>query len=210
MSTIAPDALLFITPGCPHCPQVLQALADLLKDGILGRLQVVNVAVHPELAAAYHVRSAPWTRIGDFVLEGAQRPADLRRWAELAGTDEGVTTYLEQLLRNGRLADAEAMLREVPERLVRLLPLLAEPESPMQVRLGIGALMEDYAGSAALQALVTPLAALSRHEDHRVRADACHYLALSGSREARPHLERCLGDAYAEVREIAAEGLQAL
>jgi len=43
-----------------------------------------------------------------------------------------------------------------------------------------------------------------------VRADACHYLGLSGDAAARPWLDARLGDNDADVREIAAESLQAL
>ena len=44
-----PDALLFITPGCPHCPGVLQGLSEMVKQGTIGKLTVINAASHPEL-----------------------------------------------------------------------------------------------------------------------------------------------------------------
>lgn len=211
MNTPAPpDALLFIAPGCPHCPGVLQALAELVKQGLLGRLEVVNVAAHPERAAAEGVRSAPWTRIGEVELEGGQDAAALRRWAQLASSDAGISAYLVELLRTGRLAKAETLLLRQPSRLALLPPLLVDTAAPLQVRMGLAALLEGFAGTPALQALVPALAALSTHADHRVRADACHALGLSGSPLARPHLQHCLGDDHPEVREIAAEALEIL
>ena len=39
-----PDALLLLAPGCPHCPAVLEGLSGLLKEGVIGRLEAVNVA----------------------------------------------------------------------------------------------------------------------------------------------------------------------
>ena len=52
MNKAIPDALLLLAPGCPHCPAVLEGLGALVKDGALGTLEVVNIAVHPERAAA--------------------------------------------------------------------------------------------------------------------------------------------------------------
>lgn len=210
MPPTPPDALLFIAPGCPHCPVVLQGLGELVKQGAIGRLEVINVAAHPELAAQRGVRSAPWTRIGAFELEGAQTPQELRRWAELAGSADGISVYLEQLLRDGQLARAEQQLARHPDWLAQLLPLLIKPDLPMQVRIGVGALFEGQAGSAELQALIPALGELSRADDHSLRADACHYLGLSGGAEAVPFLRARLGDENVEVREIAGESLEAL
>jgi hypothetical protein len=210
MPPTPPDALLFIAPGCPHCPVVLQGLGELVKLGAIGRLEVINVAAHPELAAQHGVRSAPWTRIGAFELEGAQTPQELRRWAELAGSADGISVYLEQLLRDGQLAHAEQQLARHPDWLTQLLPLLTKLDLPMQVRIGVGALFEGHAGSAELQALIPALGELSRADDHSLRADACHYLGLSGGAEAVPFLRARLEDESGEVREIAAESLEGL
>jgi hypothetical protein len=204
-----PDALLFITTGCPHCPGVLAGLAELVKGGAIGRLEVVNVAAHPERAAALGVRAAPWTRIGPFVLEGAQTPAALKAWAVRAAAGEGGTEYLRGRLAQGGLAEAERYVGEEPARLRELLPLVADPEAPMAARVGAGALIEGHAGGPTLAALVPELVGLSSHRDYRVRADACHYLGLSGTPEALAALRERLADENPEVREIAAEGLAA-
>ena len=83
-SPAPPDALLLMAPGCAHCPVVLEGLGRLLKEGRLGRLEVVNVAVHPEAAVAAGTRSVPWTRIGPFELDGLYGPAELAEWAAYA------------------------------------------------------------------------------------------------------------------------------
>lgn len=210
MSTIAPDALLFIAPGCPHCPVVLQGLSELVKEGAIGRLEVINVAVHPERAAELGVRSAPWTRLGPFELAGLRQPAELRQWAERAGSETGMSDYLAEQLKEGALTTVERLLSEQPRYLSALLPLLKDAEAPMQVRLGVGAVLEGYAGRPELVALVDKLGVLSAHADHRVRTDACHYLGLSGDPAARPYLEARLKDGNAEVREVAGEALEEL
>jgi len=210
MSKSAPDALLFIAPGCPHCPRVLDALGELLKEGVIGRLEAINVAEKPDMAAAQGVRSAPWTRIGGYELPGARSAEELRNWAERAADETGGSDYLRELLEAGRLDAAEQRIADQQEPLQAVLPLLADPEAPLQLRLGAGALLESWADRPELAALVTELGQLATHSDHRVRADACHYLGLSGDPAARPYLEERLEDEAPEVREIAAEALERL
>ena len=91
-----------------------------------------------------------------------------------------------------------------------LLPIVGNPAASINVRIGAGVVFEKFAGQSAMAALVDRLGALARHEDARVRADACHYLSLTGAPEARGYLERCQQDDDGTVREIAAESLQAL
>lgn len=205
-----PDALLLIAPGCPHCPIVLQGLSELVKVGAIGRLEVVNVAAHPEVAAELGARSAPWTRIGPYVLEGAQTPGALKAWAEKAAAGSGGADYLRELLSSGRLKEAETYLETNGDRLADVLTLVGDPEAPMQVRIGANALLEGREGSEALASLVPGLGELSEHADHRVRCDACHLLGLTGSPDAAPFLRARLGDDSTEVREIAEESLESL
>lgn len=210
MRSNPPDALLLLAPACPHCPGVLEALARLVKDGRIGALEVVNVAVRPERARQLGVRSAPWTRIGELELEGARSFEELARWAALAGSDEGLRAYVSEHLKAGRLTQLESLVTRHPHWLPALLPLVADPQTELHVRIGLSALIEGLSGSEALRALVPALGALSTDGDHRVRSDACHYLALSGDPGAEPFLRARLQDEAPEVREIARDGLDAL
>ena len=101
MSPMPPDALLFVTPDCPHCATVMLGLGELARQGLVGRVTVVDAALHPERAAEYGVRTAPWVRLGPFTLTGAQSLAELRLWAEWANGEEGIARYVEQLLKLG-------------------------------------------------------------------------------------------------------------
>lgn len=210
MSATLPDALLFIAPGCPHCPAVLQALSELVKQALIGKLTVVNVAAHPERAAEYGVRAAPWILLGPFILTGAQSLVELRQWAEWASREDGAAHYVEYLLKQGGYKQAVAFIAQDTKRLKSLLAIIAKPEAGIDVRLGVSALLEAYANTPELRKLVPQLAELTRHADYRVRADACHLLGLTGSSAARPHVETCLNDAYEEVREIAEEAVEEL
>ena len=207
MTSTPPDALLLIAPGCAHCPQVLQALSDLLKQGALGRLEVVNVMAHPEAAEEVGTRSVPWTRIGPFELEGSQTRGELEKWLALAAEGSGMGEYLVHLLETQRLARVEETIRRTPALLRDLLPAMASLDTPMAVRIGIGAVMESFAGSDTLADIVPDLGALTRSEHPQVRADACHYLALSERPEAAEFIRPLLDDGDQEVRDIAMESL---
>lgn len=206
----APDALLLLSSHCPHCPAALAALAELVKHGALGRLEVVNVEALPEVARALGVQSVPWVRMGAFELPGVRTRAEYARWAERAVRPNGWADYFHELLKEARLPRLLELLREDGARLAHLLPIVANPEASLNVRLGAGAALEDFAATPAFAALVPALGGLARHADARVRADACHNLGLSGAADARPWLRERLDDADAEVREIARDSLEAL
>lgn len=201
----APEARLYLSSHCPHCPAVLAALADLLKRGRIGRLEAVNLEVLPE--AGEGVRSVPWLRLGPYTLGGARTPAELETWARRAADPAATADALHDLLKQGDLNQVLDLMAADPARLAALLPIVGNPEASMNVRIGAGAALEEYAGRPPLIDLIPALGDLSRHPDPRVRADACHYLGLARHAAARSWLEGCLADENAEVREIAAEGL---
>jgi hypothetical protein len=210
MSATPPDALLFTAPGCAYCATVMRGLGELAKQGLIGKMTVVNVAVHPEQAAEYGVRTTPWLRLGPFTLTGAHKPAELRQWAGWASGEEGIAHYVEHLLKQGGYKQAAAFIDADTQRLKPLLAIVADPKAKLEVRLGVSALLESHANSPSLQNLLPQLAELTRHADHRVRADACHLLGLTGSAAARTYVEACLNDAHEEVREIAKEAMEEL
>lgn len=113
-------------------------------------------------------------------------------------------------LLEGRLKNVLAVVERFPKALADLLPIIANPAANLNVRFGASAVLERYARTPALQALVPALGLLTGHGDHRVRADACHILGLSGAPGAVGFLQARLDDPDAEVREIAAEGIEEL
>ncbi len=210
LPAVRPDALLFTGSGCPHCAAVLQGLNELVRQGLIGKLVVINATEQPERAAEYGVRSVPWLRLGPFTLTGAHTLSELKQWAEWANGEEGVAHYVEHLLKQGAYRQAAAFVEADTHRLKPLLSIVATPAANIAVRLGVSALLEAYARTVALQNLLPQLAELVRHADHRVRADACHLLGLTGSAAARACIEPCLSDAQEEVREIAREAMDEL
>ena len=202
-----PDAELLIGPGCPHCPAVLAALSDMVKQGLIGKLLVANIAQRPEAAAERGVRGVPWIRIGPFELTGAHGGAELRDWAARAADTDAYRQFLSEQLEAGELDSVIAACRRGPQLLPALLAMAADLETPFAVRIGIGAVIEDLAGDERLLAVTDDLLALSNSELAPVRADAAHYLGLLGTEAAATRLRDMLQDPDAEVREIAAESL---
>jgi len=189
---------------------MLAALADLVKRGSIGRLEVVNVEALPHIAAELGARSLPWLRMGEFALHGARAPAELELWAGRAADPSALADALHDLLKNGDALQVSRLVGEAPARLAELLPIVANPEASLNVRLGAGMVFEEFVGSAALRALTPRLGDLTRHADARVRADAAHLLGLAEDADARPDLEALLRDVDAGVREIARESLDRL
>jgi hypothetical protein len=206
----APDALLLISTHCPHCPAMLASLSDLVKQGIIGRLEAVNLEQHPEVGQTLGVRSVPWLRLGRIELAGVHGKTELAEWAAKADSEAGMADWFHLLLKQGQLPRAQAMIEADPALLAAALPIVGNVDASLNVRLGAGVLLENFADTDTLRALLPRLGELSQHADARVRADACHYLGLTASDAARPWLDPRLADEDADVREIAAESLQAI
>jgi len=201
---------MLVGSHCPYCPTVLKGLSELVKTGAVGKLEAVNIEQHPEIAHALGVRSVPWVRIGPFELEGLRSEKELREWAEAAGSGAGLVSYLAELLSTGKIDGTIKLIQENPAALNALLLLFSKPETQLNTRIGISAIMEDLAGSELLQGIVDRLGELAKHDESRIRGDAAHYLGLTGSEKASIYLEPLLNDADADVRAVARESLDLL
>ena len=202
-----PDALLLTAPGCPHCPTVLRGLDDLVNQGLIGKLEVVDIALHPERAAALNVRAVPWVKLGPFELEGLRSPAELRSWAQRANSMTGTARYFEELLKEGKLEKVSQFVKDQPDAIEALLILASDKEAELTVRIGVSAVIEAYEGSEILNNHFEGLQALSENEDPRVRSDACHFLSLTHNPKAISTLKNLTQDPERSVRDIAVESL---
>ena len=113
-------------------------------------------------------------------------------------------------LESGQIRQVVSAVENAPEALADIIPIVADPAAPMNVRIGASAVLERFAGTASLAALTGKLVLLTTQADARVRADACYFLGLGLSPEAIPYLEACCKDSDTEVREIAGESLEAI
>ena len=207
-SITAPDATLLIAPGCPHCPKVLQALSEFVKRGEIGSLEIINIAVHPAAAEKAGTRSVPWTKIGAFELVGALTPQEIRETIAKAGRSDPIEP-LVHLLETSRLDDVVRDVTDNPAKLPALVTLLGDLDTPMAVRIGIGALLEELPDSLVRSA-EDELITLASSGNQSVRADAAHYLSLVDTARSRKTLRELLEDDSDEVSEIARESLETL
>ena len=203
----APHALLFTTPGFPHCPGMLDALNILKQEGAIAALEKIDATLDVERARQLDVKSVPWLRIGLFEFEGQMSVGDLRTWAQRATQPDGLKQYFFEMLTRGQRGRVERMIRDEGLRSMALAELLADPQASMAVRIGIGAVLEELQGSGLTAPMTPKLGEILRDPEPRNRADAAHYLSLIGGAEALRLLRECLDDPDAAVREIAYDAL---
>ena len=207
-STQVTDALLLVTSTCPHCPAMMKLLGALLKEGVLGRLEMINIVARPEVAAQYNVRSVPWLKLGEQEFSGAMTRQEIEDWISLAEGQGDSEKNLADQLKAGALNDVVSLAQQQPRILDDLLSILKGKDVPLTVRIGISAVIESFADkSELLNDLVPAMLGLAAHEDPATRADACHFLGMANSEEARKGLKACLDDTEQMVREIAEESL---
>ena len=206
----APAALLLTAPGCPHCPGMKRNLDLLVDEGLVASLAPVDIAQEPQRAAALGGPPVPWLQLGEFEFEGLHSVAELRDWARHATETDGAGLYFIEALKAGHLPKVLGMVHRHPAHLDTLLQLAADADTELTVRIGISAVVEDFAGQPELAARLPALAALAEHSDPRVRADACHFLAMTGQAEAVPALETLIQDNERSVRDVAADSLDEL
>lgn len=205
-----PDALLLMGTHCPYCPTVLKGLQSLATSGIIGSIETINIEEQPEIALKLGVRSVPWVRIGPFELSGLRSEAELRAWAEKAGTVDGLADWLDELLGSGKLDKVREHLDRDPSILDVLIRLFADPDTALNTRIGISALIEDLEGTPMLREQIDRLGELVHHPVTHIRGDACHYLSLTGSTRAKPLIEPLLDDPEPDIRMLAKESLEHL
>lgn len=206
----APDAMLLMGSQCPWCPAVHAALLRLLEDGTIASLQAVDIEEQPELAEELAVRSVPWVRIGPFELEGMRSESELRTWANKAGTTSGMADWLDELLTNGKLSSVDHYLQRDPSLIDALFLLFENPDTKLNTRIGISALMEGLEGSTLLLQQFDRLVGLLSNENSAIRGDACHFLSLTGSPGAIESIRPLLNDPDPDIRIVAQDCLDQL
>jgi hypothetical protein len=205
-----PDALLLMGSHCPYCPLVLKSLKALAETGHIGNLETYNIEENPEIARQTGVRSVPWVRIGPFELEGLRSESELREWAVKAGSESGLVDYLNELLATGNIGKALETVRRNEASLKALMALFSDPDTGLNIRIGISAIMEELEGSERLSGLIDRLGELTKHPAAHIRGDACHYLALTRNPQAVPYIRPLLEDSDASVSTLARESLASL
>lgn len=195
---------------CAYCGPMMQILMDLMKTGQVAELHIINIEDKPELARELGVRSVPWLQIGPFELLGSRSREEILLWLERASGSQGMNEYLAEVLGEGKIEVAEKLIQRYPSALVNVIELMADTEAKINVRLGVGVIIEDMAETEAFKAIIPQLQSYLASSDARVRGDACHYLSLTKDSKFIPEIEALLLDESEEVREIAQDSLDDL
>ena len=107
--------LFFIATGCQHCPSVLQSLAELIKEGSIAELEVVNLQLSPDRAAELNVRSVPWVKIGPFELVGLRSKSELKQWIDRVNEPQAMADYYGELMTTGEMDKVIELVNKSPE-----------------------------------------------------------------------------------------------
>jgi thiol-disulfide isomerase/thioredoxin len=206
----SPTVLMLMGTQCTYCGPMMQALTELMKAGQISQLRIVNIENDPELAAELGVRSVPWLQIGGFELTGSRSKQELLLWLERASSFDGVTDYLEEVLSEGNIKSVNKLVQRHPQALENVIDLMADPEAKINVRLGVGVIIEELAESEQFKTVIPRLVEYLSSKDARIRGDACHYLSLTKDRAYISHIEKLLSDESEEVRDIAQDSLDEL
>lgn len=195
---------------CTYCGPIMQILTEMMKAGQLADLRIVNIEEDPQLAIQLGVRSVPWLQIGPFELQGSRSKQEILLWLKRASSSEGLSEYLEEVLLEGNLESANKLIQRYPQALENVIDLMADPEAKINVRLGVGVIIEDMAETESFKAVIPRLIEYLSDDDARIRGDACHYLSLTKDASYVPDIKKLLADESEEVREIAQDSLDDL
>ena len=206
----SPAVLMLMGTRCTYCGPMMQVLIELMKSGQLAALRIVNIEKEPELAAELGVRSVPWLQIGPFELSGSRSKQEIQLWLERASSSDGMSDYLEEVLTEGNIAYANKLIQRYPPALENVIDLMADVDARINVRLGVGVIIEEMAESKAFRSVVPRLIEYLSAEDARIRGDACHYLSLTRDGSHIAAIEKLLSDDSEEVRDIAQDSLDEL
>jgi len=204
------QVLMLLGTSCPHCAPVLGSLSELVKEGVVDSLEVINIEKRPEIAVEMGVRSVPWLRIGWFELEGVRSKTELKRWVDNITSENGVGEYYAEILAQGRVKQCLDLLRQHPETIRSVIRLMSDLDEKINVRLGVGVIMEEYAPASEFAGFIPELVAFLQHDDPRLRVDACHYLSLTRNPDMIEIIEPLLDDVSADVREEAQDSIESL
>jgi thioredoxin-like negative regulator of GroEL len=205
-----PVVKMLMGQHCSFCGPMMQILTDLMKSGQIGELRIINIEKQPEMAQKLGVRSVPWLQIGPFELAGARSKQEVLEWLERASSFDGISDYLDEVLAEGNISFANRLIDRYPQVLENVIDLMADADAKINVRLGVGVIIEERAASEDFKAVIPRLLDYLSDDDARVRGDACHYLSLTGDRSYIPQIQALLQDESGEVREIAQDSLDEL
>lgn len=205
-----PHALILISTHCPHCHALETLLQERMTSGLLGKLEVINIEQTPEVAQQYGVRSVPWLQLDEFIFDETLTPTELDRWIGHAKEGSGQSAYIAYLLDHGKMVKAIEWIEKGHATLQAVIQAFADPDAKMNVRIGIGAILEHFEDTDSMRKVIPDLVALLGDDNSVIRIDVCHYLSLTHSKDVIEPLKQMLLDEDLQVQEVARESIATL
>jgi hypothetical protein len=137
---------VFVVPGCPFCPGVVDQAVDLVARDARLLLAVWDAGLFPEKAAASGVRSVPTVLLGTFRWTGAVSTFEIREALETLEKGELKAGAMERMIKEGQAFDMLRLFQERGTVAPAFVELLTHPLLPL--RLGAMAVMETLAERA--------------------------------------------------------------
>jgi glutaredoxin len=201
---------VFVAPGCPFCPGVVDQTVDLVVRDARLRLEVWDAALFPEKAAAYGVRSVPAVFLGaTFRWTGAVSAAEIREALETLEKGGLGAGAMERMIKEGQAFDMLRLFQERGTVAPAFVELLTHPL--LTLRLGAMAVMETLAETdPGLAGGVLPsLWECFGAAETAVKGDILYVIGEVGDGRWKPVLtEVADSTADPEVRAAAAEALE--
>jgi hypothetical protein len=201
---------LYVSPGCPFCPEVVRRMAPLPLANERLRLSVIDGSLFPEMTEADEVRAAPTLILdGTFRWTGQVDPAEVIRMAADRDPSQLSADALEGIIKEGKAEQVAEMMIGAGRIFPGFIDLLTHEKWPE--RLGAMVAMEYLAEAdpdLAAKA-VGPLAERFDSVDERVRGDLLHVFGEIGNKDLLDRLAAVKADPDAddELREAADEAL---
>ena len=204
------ELLVFVAQGCPFCARAIESAQQVATQDPRVRLEIVDVGADPPRAQASAVTSVPLTILdGELRKTGWIPAADLARWVRERGSPEHAARLLAAAVEEGGIGEGvERLLAEGGGRAFAR----AWRSSAMSLRVGLMLLAEEGLERAphALDAAVPSLLEATSSPDAPLRGDTADLLGRIGHPAARSALEALAEDPVPDVREAAADALDAL
>ena len=198
---------LFVMPGCPICPQMERLFKQLHEEGKLDRLEVVDITRQPERAQQLGIRSAPSYLINGVLFSGMKQRSEIEQLLQQNEGEKWRSLLSEELTEGGMETARKAVLENEAARQA-LFDLLEDEETPLVVRIGLSAIIEELAEQGLLEAYQSRLQQLAQHPEQRIALDGLYYLSMLHSPEAIETLSRIAEDDSHPLHEQARELMQ--
>jgi glutaredoxin len=208
-----PAALdIYVTPFCPHCPEMVRQLFPLALANSRIDLKIIDTEMFNDRAAAVNIRSVPTLVIDDvFRATGRVELSEVLDFLQNRKPSALGAAAVESMLKEGDASKLSHMMASENEVFPALLKVLTHPKWP--VRLGAMVVLEELAALKPLLAgeVLDTLWSQFDRESDQVKGDILYIMGEIGGSKTYERIAGITAGRYdPAVCEAAIDALQAL